>query len=150
VYLYQVSHSFYKIWLHVVFGTKNRLPLISSSIEKPLYKYLSKQLEKLECQVEVINGMPDHIHILISSNPKLSIADILKQIKGASSHWINKQDLIDEKFAWQTGYGVFSVSESQIQKVKAYIQNQKKHHQKTSFNEEYQQFLNIHRINLNG
>jgi len=145
-----VSHSFYKIWLHVVFGTKNRLPLISSSIEKPLYKYLSKQLEKLECQVEVINGMPDHIHILISSNPKLSIADILKQIKGASSHWINQQDLITQKFAWQTGYGAFSVSESQLDKVKSYIENQKNHHQKISFNDEYNQFLKIHNVEING
>ena len=145
-----MSHSFYKIWLHVVFGTKNRLPLISSSIEKPLYKYLSKQLEKLECQVEVINGMPDHIHILISSNPKLSIADILKQIKGASSHWINQQDLITQKFAWQTGYGAFSVSESQLDKVKSYIENQKNHHQKISFNDEYNQFLKIHNVEING
>lgn len=145
-----MSHSLYKIWIHIVFGTKNRMPLISSSIEKPLYKYIGKQLEKFECKIRAINGMPDHIHILTSMNPKHSITDVIKQIKGGSSHWINKQDLIVQKFAWQTGYGAFSVSESQIDKVKAYIQNQKKHHQKTSFNEEYQQFLNVHKINLNG
>jgi len=94
--------------------------------------------------------MPDHIHILISSNPKLSIADILKQIKGASSHWINQQDLITQKFAWQTGYGAFSVSESQLDKVKSYIENQKNHHQKISFNDEYNQFLKIHNVEING
>jgi REP-associated tyrosine transposase len=145
-----MSHSFYKIWLHIVFGTKNRLPLISSSIEDSLYKYLGKQLKELECEVVAVNGMPDHIHILISMNPKKSIADIIKQLKGSSSHWINQQDLITQKFSWQTGYGVFSVSESQINKVKAYIENQKEHHHKTSFKEEYQQFLKIHNINTNG
>jgi len=145
-----MSHSFYKIWIHIVFGTKNRLPLISSILENPLYGHLHNQLEELECKVEAINGMPDHIHILISMNPKRPIADIIKQLKGASSHWVNQQNIISEKFSWQTGYGVFSVSESQIAKVKAYILNQKKHHQKTSFKEEYQQFMKIHNINTNG
>lgn len=145
-----MSHSFHKICLHIVFGTKNRKPLINSDIENQIHKYLTKQLNQLECKVIAINGMPDHIHILISSNPKLSVASIIKQLKGSSSHWINQQDLIKSKFSWQTGYGVFSVSESQIDKVKAYIQNQKEHHQKTSFNEEYNQFLKIHNINING
>ena len=126
------------------------MPLISSSIEKQLYKYIGKQLEKFECKIRAINGMPDHIHILTSMNPKHSITDVIKQIKGASSHWINQQDLIAQKFAWQTGYGAFSVSESQLDKVKSYIENQKNHHQKISFNDEYSQFLKIHNIEING
>ena len=139
-----MSHSFYKIWLHVVFTTKNREPLISVEKEKNIYEFLSNQLRELGCPVRIVNGMPDHIHLLFLQNPNKSIAEIVKQIKGSSSHWINQEGIIQYQFVWQTGYGVFSVSESQLEKVYNYIKNQKEHHHKKTFAEEYESFVRLH------
>ncbi len=143
-----MSHSYYKVWLHIVFSTKNREHHILSNNEDAIYKYLKEQFIELGCIVHCINGMPDHVHCLIQQNPNKSITEILKQIKGASSHWVNQSNFFSFKFAWQTGYGVFSVSESQIEKVAFYIENQKQHHKKQSFQEEYDVFLKLHNINL--
>ena len=96
------------------------------------------------CPVKIINGMPDHVHCLFLLNGQKSIADVIKQVKGSTSHWVNEQNLISEKFAWQTGYGAFSVSESQLSKVFQYIRNQKIHHAKTSFSKEYEEFIKLH------
>ena len=90
--------------------------------------------------------MPDHIHCLFLLNSKKSIADIIKQIKGSSSHFINQENLISEKFAWQTGYAAFSVSESAVRKVHEYIKGQKLHHQKHSFQSEYEELIKLHNI----
>ena len=139
-----MSHSFYKIWLHIVFSTKNREPLIPKEKEKIIYPFIAEQLRELDCPVRIINGMPDHIHLLFLQNPNKSIAEIIKQIKGSSSHWINQEGIIQHQFAWQTGYGVFSVSESQLEKVYNYIKNQKEHHQKKTFTEEYESFIRLH------
>lgn len=139
-----MSHSYNKIWLHVVFGTKYREALITPSVEKPIHQYMSKQLQDNGCPVRIINGMPDHVHLLFLQNPKMAVADIIKQVKGSTSHWVNQQDLLTAKFAWQTGYGAFSVSESQLEKVHLYISNQKTHHQKKTFTQEYEEFITAH------
>ena len=141
-----MSHSFYKIWLHAVFSTKDREPLITFDKEKAIFQYMGEQLRECGCPVRIINGMPDHIHLLFLQNPKKSVAEIIKQIKGSSSHWINHEKIINKPFAWQTGYGVFSVSESQLDKVFQYINNQKLHHNKKSFPDEYNEFINYHKI----
>ena len=88
--------------------------------------------------------MPDHVHCLFLLNPQKSISEVIKQIKGSSSHFINQSNLAIGKFAWQTGYGAFSVSESVVEKVYRYILNQKKHHQKKSFQQEYDAFLKLY------
>ena len=93
-----------------------------------------------------INGMPDHIHCLFLLSPNQSIASVIKQIKGSSSHWINQKNLIPEKFSWQTGYASYSVSESMRNKVHQYISNQKEHHKTKNFKEEYEEFLLLHRL----
>lgn len=142
-----MSHSYYKIWLHIIFTTKNREPYLTSNVEDVIFNYLRDQFIELGCNVKIINGMPDHVHCLIQQNPNKSIAEIIKQIKGASSHWVNQNNIYPSKFAWQTGYGVFSVSESQIEKVFHYIVGQKQHHQKQTFQEEYDNFLKLHNIN---
>lgn len=135
-----MPHSFHNIWIHAIWSTKKRMPLITDSIENKLYAFLTKQLREKGCPVRIINGMPDHIHALFLLNSQLSISEIIKQIKGSSSHWINKNELISEKFARQTGYAAFSVSESVLNKTYNYIKNQKKHHQKKSFIQEYEAF----------
>src|SRR5690606_6486220 len=95
----------------------------------------------------IINGMPDHIHCLFLLSPQKSIADVVKQIKGSSSHFINQNNLIAEKFSWQTGYAAFSVSESVAEKVFRYIKNQKAHHQKKAFQQEYSEFIKLYGLN---
>ncbi len=142
-----MSHSYAKVWLHVVFSTKNRQQLINPDLEKKLFEFLNKESDKLECRLKAINGMPDHIHMLIRISPKVAIAEIIKQLKGASSYWVNHEEMIREKFSWQTGYGAFSVSESQLIKVENYIKNQKNHHKKRSFQDEYTEFIKVHGLN---
>lgn len=123
------------------------MPLIGSRIEELVYTHIKEQLIELGCPVRIINGMPDHIHLLFLLNPQKAITDVLKQVKGNTSHWVNEQDLIKEKFAWQTGYAVYSVSESQVEIVYNYILNQKQHHKKTTFTEEYEKFMRLHGVN---
>ncbi len=88
--------------------------------------------------------MPDHVHCLFLLNQQKSIAEVIKQAKGSSSHFINQQDIVRDKFAWQTGYAAFSVSESVLEKVFVYIQNQKEHHKQRTFAQEYEEFLALH------
>jgi len=139
-----MPHSFNKIWIHAIWATKERMPILHPSIEQQVYQFLTHQLRELGCPVRIINGMPDHIHCLFLLNSQKSIADVIKQIKGSSSHYVNQQNLIPEKFAWQTGYAAFSVSESGVEKVFKYIQNQKQHHGKQSFQQEHDEFLKLY------
>ena len=139
-----MPHSFNKIWIHAIWATKERLPLIHSAAESKIYPFFVDQLVAQGCQVKIINGMPDHIHCLFLLSPQKSIVDVIKQVKGSSSHFVNQSNLIHKKFAWQTGYAAYSVSESVIERVNQYIINQKLHHQKRSFQEEYQDFLKLY------
>ncbi len=138
-----MPHSFNKIWIHAIWATKERFPFIHQNIEQKVYQFISDQLRELGCQVRIINGMPDHIHCLFLLNPQKSIAEVIKQIKGSCSHFVNQNNLTPEKFSWQTGYAAYSVSESVADKVFRYIKNQKQHHKKKSFQEEYDAFLKL-------
>lgn len=138
-----MSHSFNKIWIHAIWSTKNRAELIDFSFEKEVYDFIYQELVDLGCPVRIINGMPDHIHALFLLNPQKSITDVMKVIKGSSSHLINGSDLMLEKFAWQTGYAAYSVSESQLEKVFHYIKNQKTHHLKQTFQDEFDEFVKL-------
>lgn len=140
-----MPHSFHKIWIHAIWSTKKRMPLIIDSIENKLYAFLTEQMREKGCPVRIINDMSDHVHLLFLMSPQKSISEIIKQIKGSCSHWIHKNNLISEKFAWQTGY---AASESVVEKVYNYIKNQKKHHQKKNFNQEYNEFLNLYDFDL--
>ena len=139
-----MSHSFNKIWIHAIWATKNRQPLIHPDKEKIIHEFIRKELTDCGCRVRIINGMPDHVHSLFLLNREKSIAEVIKQVKGCSSHDVNEQNLIPQKFAWQTGYAAFSVSESQLEKVYRYIANQKAHHRKQSFMQEYEEFIALH------
>jgi len=130
----------------MVFTTKNREPFIEYSLEKNIYNYLRDQLKELECPAIMINGMPDHVHILYFQHPKIAVSNVAKQIKGSSSFWINNESLVEGQFAWQTGYSVFSVSAAQIQTVQNYIMNQKKHHSKITFKQEVEEFQQLYKL----
>lgn len=94
-----MPHSFNKLWVHAIWSTKHRAPLITSSIEQTLFSLISDQLREVGCIVRIINGMPDHIHCLFLLSPQKSIADVIKQVKGSSSHYVNQHNLLAEKFA---------------------------------------------------
>ncbi len=136
-----MPHSFYKIWLHVIFSTKNRENIIAANHEKLIYNFMEKQLRQLGCPVRIINGMPEHIHILFLQNPTKSVSEVIKQVKGSTSRWINEERIIPVKFEWQTGFGVFSVSESHLEKIYKYIRNQKEHHKNQSVINDYENIL---------
>lgn len=139
-----MSKSYSKIWVHAVWSTKNRMPLIEPRMEQKLFVFLREELKKMGCMVSIVNGMPNHVHCLFGINPQKSITDIIKQIKGSSSHFVNSSNLISVKFSWQRGFGVFGVSHSAVDNVYRYIRNQKQHHQKRSFEKEYIKFMELH------
>ena len=139
-----MPHSLNKIWIHAIWSSKERMPLIHSSVENKIHQFITEQFREQGCPVRIINGMPDHMHCLFMLSPQKSIADIIKQIKGSSSHYINQNNLIDDKFAWQTGYAAYSVSESVVEKVYEYIKNQKQHHAKKTFQQEYDEFIKLY------
>ena len=131
-----MSRSLSKIWLHVVFATKNRAPFIRQEKEEIVYQLISEQLVKMECEVVAINGMPDHVHLVFAANYKLSPMDIVKQVKGATSYYINKSGIFSQKFDWQDAFRVFSISPSLVGKAKTYVDNQKRHHTKRTHQQE--------------
>lgn len=141
-----MPHSFNKIWIHAIWSTKERLSLIHPTVETKIHQFIAQQLREQGCPVRIINGMPDHIHCLFLLSPQKSIAEVIKQIKGSSSHFVNQNNLIAEKFAWQTGYAAYSVSESIVDKVFQYIQNQKQHHAKKTFQQEYDDFIKLYNL----
>jgi len=144
-----MSHSLTKVWIHTIFRTKNSSPLITKNIEDKLFRYFIDLLaSELSCVVRIINGTSNHIHILFLLNPNFALKDVMHRIKGSSSHWINQNDLTENKFAWQIGYGAFSVSESKLNVVEQYIKNQKEHHKNVSFAEEYEAFLKNHGLKI--
>jgi len=139
-----MPHSFNKIWIHAIWSTKERQPLISSTAENKIHNFLREELIEIGCPVRIINGMPDHVHSLFLLKPKKAVAEIIKYVKGVSSHSINDQNLISKKFSWQTGYAAYSVSESQLERVFQYIVNQKQHHKKKTFLQEYDELVALH------
>lgn len=136
-----MSHSLARIWIHAVFSTKDRQPLIEEEVSQRIYNHIKNDLIEMDCYCKIVNGMPDHVHILFLLNHSLSIAETIKNIKGSSSHWINQRNILAPKFSWQSGYAAFSVSDTNVGRVESYIRNQKLHHRKITFEEEYKKFL---------
>jgi len=139
-----MAHSYVKIWIHSIWSTKNRQSLIHQEVEDIIYGYMRGQYIDTGCKVRIINGMPDHVHSLFLLNPNKSIAEVINQVKGCTSHSINQNEIIPEKFSWQTGYAAFSVSESAVDRVEQYIINQKHRHSERSFEEEYERLLTLY------
>jgi len=133
--------TFSQIYIQIVFAVKSRNNLICSSFEEEVYKYISGIITGKGQKSLAVNGMPDHIHILVGLKPAMCIADLVRDIKNNSTNFINKNDWLKNKFSWQEGYGAFSYSESNYGKVIDYIKNQKEHHRKQTFREEYISFL---------
>lgn len=133
--------TFSQIYIQVVFAVRGRNSLIAQSWEEELYKYITGIITNKGQKLIAINGMPDHIHLLIGMKPSCCLSDLVREIKKASNSFINEKKFSKFKFEWQEGYGAFSYSHSSLDNVIAYIQNQKEHHKKKSFREEYIDFL---------
>lgn len=136
-----MANTYTQIHLQFVFAVKHRYGLIDASFKEELYQYITGIIKNNNHKLLCINGMPDHVHILIGMRPTQSISDLLQDIKGNSSKWINEKKFLKVKFEWQEGYGAFSYSKSEINSVIKYIQNQEEHHTTKSFQEEYLQIL---------
>ena len=130
---------------HLVFSTKGRLPLIGPDIEEPLYAYMGGILRNQGGKALEIGGMPDHVHILARLPARTAVSDILRALKSDSSGWMNRERP-DDRFAWQTGYGAFTVSESQVGKVRRYIRTQEEHHRGQGFETELVGLLERHGV----
>jgi REP element-mobilizing transposase RayT len=117
-----------EIYLHVVWGTWERQPLVTAEMERDLYRCIESEVKRLEGKVHAIGGMPDHVHLVVWIPTTLTVAKLVKQVKGVSSTFVRDQLRPDTLFKWQEGYGVFSVTPSHLDKVIAYVENQKTHH----------------------
>lgn len=141
-----MANTYTQIHLQFVFAVKYRNGLIHASFKEELYKYISGVIKENNHKLLAINGMPDHLHIFIGMRPTQSISNLLQDIKGSSSKWINDKKFLKVKFEWQEGYGAFSYSKSHVNDVIKYIQNQEIHHKKETFREEYLKFLEVFEI----
>ncbi len=136
-----MSHSCIEVYLHVIFSTKGRLPLISHAMEDRLYTYLGGIARKRNVPILRINGTADHLHILLKMHASIAISILLKELKSYSTSWMKKEGMVD--FAWQEGYGAFSCSITHLDALIKYIDNQKEHHKSKTFDQEIQ-ILNKH------
>ncbi|MDZ7626357.1 MAG: IS200/IS605 family transposase [Ignavibacteriaceae bacterium] len=132
-----MANTFTQIYIHFVFAVQNRASLILPEWKDELYKYITGIVQKNGHKLIAINGVPNHVHIFTGYKPQQLIPELMQDVKGSSSKWINEKKFVKGKFSWQEGYGAFSYSHSQIDQVVRYINNQEKHHKKQSFREEY-------------
>lgn len=135
-----MANTYSQLYIQIVFAVKGRQNLIAHQWKDELYKYITGIISNEGQKLIAINGMPDHIHILIGLKPNKSISDLVRDIKANSSRFINEKRWIKGKFEWQTGFGAFSYSHSHLDKIVQYIKNQERHHVKKSFKEEYVAF----------
>ncbi|HWL93837.1 MAG TPA: IS200/IS605 family transposase [Phycisphaerae bacterium] len=141
-----MAGTYSEILLHVVFSTKNRANLIKPEIQLRLYEYMGGIIRAEKGTTYAIGGTPDHVHLLIRWRTDETVATLLRNLKSNSSRWIKDTFPAFGDFAWQEGYGVFSVSHSQVETVKHYIENQEEHHRGRSFKEEFIRLLEVHDI----
>ncbi|MGB0880962.1 MAG: IS200/IS605 family transposase [Polaribacter sp.] len=133
--------TYSQIYIQIVFAVKNRKALISNEWDEELYKYITGIITNKGQKLLAINGVADHIHILIGMKPTCCLSDLVREVKKASNVFIKEKKFTNSKFEWQSGYGAFSYSHSALDNVIKYVNNQKEHHKKKSFREEYKDFL---------
>lgn len=132
---------FLKVWIHLIWSTKNREPILQQEIRHSLFTHIRENARAKGIYLDFINGYLEHVHTLISLGADQSIAKVAQLLKGESSHWANQQGLTTTKLEWQDEYIAVSVSESVVDSVREYIKNQEEHHRKIAFSEEYAEFM---------
>ena len=143
-----MPRTFTNLRYHLVFATKNRAPLIEPNLRGSLYGYINGIIENHGGRLIEAGGLPDHVHLLAGFRPRNSVSEMLKEIKGSSSWWINDRSGQSERFDWQEGYGAFTVSESQVPLVRDYIRNQEQHHRDRTSAREMALLLSRHGIDF--
>lgn len=136
-----MADTFSQIYIQLIFAVQNREALIENVWEEELHKYITGIVQNKDQKMIAINGMPDHIHIFIGLKPSCCLSDLIREIKKSSDTFINENKFSKKHFNWQEGFGAFSYSHSQIDAVYKYVMNQKEHHKKQTFKEEYVEFL---------
>lgn len=141
-----MAHTYVQLITHIVFSTKHRELYLTPELRERLFPYMGGIFRGLDSSALLINGVSDHVHILALLPAKRALSDIMRDVKANSSGWVHEQFPRFKKFAWQTGYGAFSVSKSNLEVVRVYIANQEKHHKRRTFKEEYIGLLQKHGI----
>lgn len=136
-----MSQSLSQMYVHLIYGTKNKLPFLKNEIRDRMHAYKAGTLKKYESSAIVINSVEDHVHILFRLSKNYALAKVVEEIKKHSSKWMKQIEGGDSNFAWQDGYAAFSVSPSKLEVVKRYIENQAEHHKKVGFKEEVEEFM---------
>lgn len=142
--------SFVRVWIHTVWGTKNRDPFLTKEIKSQAIKHIKENAKSKDIFIDRINGHNEHLHCLMGLNADSSISKAMQLIKGESAFWINKQKITRNKFEWADEYFAVSVSESMLEKVRAYIDNQEAHHKKITFTQEYEEFIRKYNFQSHG
>ncbi len=145
-----MPHTFASLLVHVVFSTKDRAPDIHPALAARLFPYMGGIVKESKAAPIIINGPADHVHALLSITPATSLADLLRVLKTNSSRWVHEQFPERTRFAWQSGYGAFTVSNSRAEEVRAYIASQGEHHKRVSFREEFLSLLKKHGLECPG
>ncbi len=141
-----MAHTYTYLLYHAVFSTKGRIPTIEADIRPDLFAYMGGIVRELSGKAYIINGTTDHVHALMTIPASVSVAEALRIVKANSSGWVHEKWPTRREFAWQTGYGAFTVSQSNSRSVAAYIAGQEAHHRKVTFQEEYLALLKRHEI----
>jgi len=141
-----MPQSLANLYVHLIFSTKDRVPFLTKEVRPDLHAYMATVLANLNSPAVLINSVEDHVHILFNMSRTVTLAQVVEDVKKSSSKWIKTQSPKLTTFAWQAGYGGFSVSESNVPKVENYIRGQEEHHRVKTFQEEYRVFLEKHKI----
>ena len=145
-----MANTYTQITIHIVFAVQRRENFIRPAFKDEVFKYITGIISHKQQKLLCINGMPDHVHILIGLEPTMALSDLVRDIKANSSRFINEQQWLRWKFEWQSGFGAFSYSRSQRPAVIRYIENQEQHHARRSFREEYLEMLKKFEVEYNG
>jgi putative transposase len=143
-----MPQSLNHVLLHLVFSTKDRLPFLETTIRSTLYAYIATVARNAGCECLRVGGMEDHVHLAIEFSRTITIAELVEELKTSSSKWLKTQTPHLSSFAWQRGYGVFSVGPTDSEALLTYIDRQEEHHREISFQEEYRAFLRKYRISF--
>jgi putative transposase len=141
-----MAQSLSRVYVHITFSTKNIQPFIDDTIENSLFEYIGGTCKGLDCNPVKVGGYRDHVHILCQLSRKITQMKLLEEIKKQSSKWIKTKGKTYSNFYWQDGYGIFSVNPAEIDVVVAYIANQREHHKKITFKDEYRAFLKKYNV----
>ncbi len=142
--------AYVRVWIHAVWCTKNREPYLTAEVRRKVINHIRENAKKKQIYIDTLNGYTDHLHCLFGLNADMTVAKTLQLIKGESAYWVNKEKITQTKFEWADEYYAASISESHLERVRSYINNQEEHHRRKSFTEEVDEFLEQYGFQRHG